>query len=93
MDDLSATSNRTVKSAQQVILTGAEEKILFHQFNYARYRVWKIQQDVSSPPNRQPTPEQAEEILRWYRLSPTASASRSPRPTWRWCWRWPSGRA
>src|SRR5262245_1078135 len=41
MDDLSASSKgRTVKSAQQVILTGAEEKVLFHQFNYARYRIW-----------------------------------------------------
>src|SRR2546423_8531155 len=39
MDDLSTTRNRTVKSAQQVILTGAEEKVLFHQFNYARYRI------------------------------------------------------
>lgn len=70
MDDLSSTSrSRTVKSAQQVILTGAQEKILFHQFNYARYRVWKIQEDVNGSPNRQPTVEQAEEILRWYRLS------------------------
>ena len=33
MDDISSARNRTVKSAQQVILTGAQEKILFHQFN------------------------------------------------------------
>jgi RNA polymerase primary sigma factor len=69
MDDLSSTRNRTVKSAQQVILTGAEEKVLFHQFNYARYRIWKLQHEVWASPTRQPTPEQAEEILRWYRLS------------------------
>lgn len=70
MDDLSSTSrSRTVKSAQQVILTGAQEKILFHQFNYARYRVWKIQEDVNAAASRQPTVEQADEILRWYRLS------------------------
>src|SRR3954468_6878550 len=69
MDDLSSTRNRTVKSAQQVILTGAEEKVLFHQFNYARYRIWKLQHDVWGTPTRQPNPEQAEEILRWYRLS------------------------
>ncbi len=52
MDDLSSTRNRTVKSAQQVILTGAEEKVLFHQFNYARYRIWKLQHEVgnSHPP-------------------------------------------
>ena len=70
MDDLSsATRNRTVKSAQQVILTGAEEKVLFHQFNYARYRVWKLQQDVWATPSKKPTPAQASELLRWYRLS------------------------
>ena len=43
--------------AQQVILTGAEEKVLFHQFNYARYRIWKIQQDVWASPSRKPTAE------------------------------------
>lgn len=69
MDDLSASRSRTVKSAQQVILTGAEEKVLFHQFNYARYRVWKLQQDVWGTDARQPTPEQADEILRWHRVS------------------------
>jgi len=71
MDDLSSTRNRTVKSAQQVILTGAEEKVLFHQFNYARYRIWKLQHEVWDTPARQPGPDQAEEILRWYRLSDT----------------------
>jgi RNA polymerase primary sigma factor len=67
MDDLSSTRNRTVKSAQQVILTGAEEKVLFHQFNYARYRVWKLQQEVWASPTRLPTTPQADEVLRWYR--------------------------
>ncbi|MBX3317486.1 MAG: sigma-70 family RNA polymerase sigma factor [Phycisphaeraceae bacterium] len=69
MDDLSAARGRTVKSAQQVILTGAEEKVLFHQFNYARFRVYSLQKDVWASPARQPNPSQAEEILRWYRLS------------------------
>lgn len=69
MDDLSAARGRTVKSAQQVILTGAQEKILFHQFNYARFRIWRIQKDVWDSAARQPSHEQAEEVLRWYRLS------------------------
>jgi len=68
MDDLSPKS-RTVKSAQQVILTGAEEKVLFHQFNYARYRVWLLQQEVWASATKTPTSEQADEILRWYRKS------------------------
>ena len=69
MDDISSTRTRTVKSAQQVILTGAEEKVLFHQFNYARYRIWAIQQDVWERPDKKPAPEQAEQILGWYRTA------------------------
>lgn len=70
MDDISSSSRtRTVKSTQQVILTGAEEKVLFHQFNYARHRVRKLQDEVWARPDRQPTPAQAEDILRWYRLA------------------------
>jgi RNA polymerase sigma factor (sigma-70 family) len=70
MDDLSGNDRkRSVKSAQQVILTAAQEKILFHQFNYARHRVWKLQQDVWATATRQPTGEQATDILRWYRLA------------------------
>ncbi len=69
MDDLSSTRNRTVKSAQQVILTGAEEKILFHQFNFARFRINQIQKIVWSSPTKQPTPEQAQEILARYRVA------------------------
>jgi RNA polymerase primary sigma factor len=70
MDDLSGNDRkRSVKSAQQVILTAAQEKILFHQFNYARHRVWQLQQEVWATATRQPTGEQASDILRWYRLA------------------------
>ncbi len=69
MDDLSSARTRTVKSAQQVILTAAEEKVLFHQFNYARYCVWKLQQEVWSSESRKPTLEQAESMLYWYQKS------------------------
>ncbi len=68
MDDISATSRtRTVKSGQQVILTGAQEKILFHKFNYARYRIWKLQQEIWARASKRPTPEQVTEILGWHR--------------------------
>lgn len=67
MDDLSPGKHRTVKSTQQVILTGAEEKVLFHQFNYARFRVAELQKEIWASESRKPTQEQAEEILRWYR--------------------------
>ncbi|MEO0512193.1 MAG: sigma-70 family RNA polymerase sigma factor [Planctomycetota bacterium] len=68
MDDLSSHSRtRTVKSSQQVILTGAEEKILFHQFNYARYRVRELQKQIAERPDAQPTQDEADEILGWHR--------------------------
>lgn len=68
MDDLSGRT-RTIKTAQQVILTGAQEKVLFHQFNFARYKIWTIQREVWATDSRKPNPEQADEILRWYRKS------------------------
>jgi RNA polymerase sigma factor (sigma-70 family) len=67
MDDLSPGKSRTVKSSQQVILTGAEERVLFHQFNYARFCVAELQKEVWTSESRKPTPEQADAILRWYR--------------------------
>jgi RNA polymerase sigma factor (sigma-70 family) len=67
MDDLSPGKSRTVKSAQQVILTGAEERVLFHQFNFARFRVWTIQNEIKASATKKPTSDQAEEILRWHR--------------------------
>jgi RNA polymerase sigma factor (sigma-70 family) len=52
-----------------VILTGAQEKVLFHKFNFARYRIWSIQQEVWERPDKKPAAEQAEEILSWHRLA------------------------
>ena len=68
MDDISSISRtRTVKSSQQVILTGAEERVLFHQFNYSRYRVRNLQHEVWARPDKKPTAEQAEQLLHWHR--------------------------
>ncbi len=68
MDDL-GNKNRLPKTSEQVILTGAEEKVLFLQFNYARYRIREIQKEVEASADKKPTMEQAAEILRWYRIS------------------------
>ncbi|MDX9911027.1 MAG: sigma-70 family RNA polymerase sigma factor [Phycisphaerales bacterium] len=67
MDDVTSSKGRTPKSSQQVILTAAEERVLFHQFNFARYRVRRLQEDVEQSSSKQPTPKQAEEMLSWYR--------------------------
>jgi RNA polymerase sigma factor (sigma-70 family) len=69
MDDLSPGKHRTVKSTQQIILTGAQEKVLFHQFNYARFRVAELQMIIAQSDSRKPTTEQAEQMLRWYRTA------------------------
>ena len=69
MDDLSPGKHRTVKSAQQVILTGAQEKVLFHQFNYARFRVAELQMIIWQSDSRKPSTEQAEQMLKWYRTA------------------------
>ena len=67
MDDYSGSRTRSVKSSQQVILTAAEERVLFHQFNYARHRVRLLQDEIWSNADKQPTPEQAQDILGWHR--------------------------
>ncbi len=69
MDDLNSSRTRMPKSSEQVILTGAEEKILFLQFNYARYRILGLQTEIARSCDGAPTHEQAEALLRWYRVS------------------------
>ena len=69
MDDLNPNRSRLPKSTEQVILTGAEERVLFLQFNYARYRIWAIQKEVWATPDKKPTPEQAKDLLKWWRKS------------------------
>jgi RNA polymerase primary sigma factor len=66
MDDLNAGRGRMPKTTEQVILTGAEERILFLQYNYARCQIARLQDEVKESPDRKPTAEQAEEMLRWY---------------------------
>lgn len=61
MDSLTASS-KTPKQSTQVLLTAAEERVLFLQFNYARYRVRRIQEDLKG---KQPDITQAGEILQW----------------------------
>ncbi|GAB4550709.1 MAG: hypothetical protein Tsb0013_12580 [Phycisphaerales bacterium] len=68
MDDL-GSKTRTPKSSEQVILTGAEERVLFLQFNYARWKVRELQREVAASASKVPTDEQGREMLKWYRYS------------------------
>jgi len=65
MDSLTATS-KAPKQSTQVLLTAAEEKVLFLQFNYSRYRVWVIQQELKGS---RPTDDQAHDLLYWNRVA------------------------
>jgi len=69
MDDLSPGRSRLPKSSDQVILTAAEERVLFLQFNYSRFRIREIQLQIEKSGGREPTPDQAEALLRWYRVT------------------------
>ncbi len=69
MDDISPSRTREYKSTEQVILTAAEERVLFLQYNYARHRIGELQKDVWGTPDRKPTADQAEEMLSWRRIA------------------------
>lgn len=69
MDDLNSPRDRSERSGQQVLLTAAQERVLFLQFNYARHRISEIQKVVWASPDRRPTDEQVEELLKWRRVA------------------------
>ncbi|MHC4991718.1 MAG: sigma-70 family RNA polymerase sigma factor [Planctomycetota bacterium] len=66
MDDLGPSSSGSTKNVGTVLLTAAEERILFLQYNYARYRVSELQEQIGP---REPTGDEARELLRWYRIA------------------------
>ena len=69
MDDLTPAAHRQRQSRQNtgsVLLTAAEERVIFLQYNYARFRVREIQKEVGPAG---PTDEQARELIRWYSIS------------------------
>jgi RNA polymerase primary sigma factor len=65
MDDPSPKYT-TTKKPGTLLLTAAEERVLFLQYNYARHRVAELQEDIG--PN-EPSEDQAKEILHWYRIA------------------------
>jgi RNA polymerase sigma factor (sigma-70 family) len=52
------------KNSGTILLSAAQERVLFLQYNYARHRVRQLQGEIG--PN-EPREEQARAILRWYR--------------------------
>lgn len=62
MDDPNP-KQQSPKRPGTLLLSAAEERVLFLQYNYARHRVAELQAEIG--PN-EPTEVQAREILRWY---------------------------
>jgi RNA polymerase sigma factor (sigma-70 family) len=69
MDDLGPNKHSSSKGGRNpgtVLLTAAQERVLFLQYNYARHRVSELQLEVGLS---EPTEDQAREILKWYRIA------------------------
>jgi RNA polymerase primary sigma factor len=54
------------KNASTVLLTAAQERVLFLQFNYCRYRVWKLKNQLT---DRVVTVRLARPMLKWDRMA------------------------
>ncbi|MEE9211442.1 MAG: sigma-70 family RNA polymerase sigma factor [Phycisphaeraceae bacterium] len=50
-----------------VLLTAAEERALFLQFNYCRYRVAKLRAQITGGPDAAVDPQLARSLLHWHR--------------------------
>lgn len=69
MDDFISTRSkglRTPKAQSSVLLTGAQERVLFMKYNFARFSISEIQKLVAS---RAPTLAESREILRWHAIA------------------------
>jgi len=79
MDRLTRSPNQAVSSGQIKRLSSKQERVLFHQFNYAKFRISKIQEELGmeadpsgapgqgQPASIEPTGAQIREMLRWHR--------------------------
>jgi RNA polymerase sigma factor (sigma-70 family) len=63
MDDIGTTSPRRHEG---IVLTAAQERVIFMQFNYARFRMRKIQKALRG---RVPNAEESKDLLRWHRTA------------------------
>ena len=69
MDDFISTRStglRTPRAQSSVLLTGAQERVLFMKYNFARFSISEIQKQVAS---RAPTLAESREILRWHAVA------------------------
>ncbi|MCP4838316.1 MAG: sigma-70 family RNA polymerase sigma factor [Planctomycetes bacterium] len=65
MDPIGTTSKQP-RRRDSIVLTAAEERVIFLQYNYARFRIRRMQDRVKA---KRPGPRQREELLLWYRIA------------------------
>ncbi len=68
MDPIGTSSRQPTqpKKRDSIVFTAAEERVIFLQYNYARFRVRRMQDRVKA---KRPGPRQREELLLWYRIA------------------------
>ena len=69
MDDFISTrakGARTPKAQSSVLLTGAQERVLFMKYNFARFSISEVQKQAAS---RALTLEEARSIIRWHSIA------------------------
>lgn len=64
--DEPSSRHQSTKKPGTLLLTAAEERILFLQYNFARFRVSELQKEVGLD---EPNEDQAREMLHWYRIA------------------------
>lgn len=67
MDDLGGSKREsTPRRGDSVVLTAAQERVIFMQYNYARFRVRAMQDALAG---RAPSVQKSRAILQWYRTA------------------------
>jgi len=66
MDPMATAEQSPRRERSSVVLTAAEERIIFLQYNYARYRVRRTQDRIKSA---RPGVRQRRDLLHWYRIA------------------------
>jgi RNA polymerase sigma factor (sigma-70 family) len=65
MDTATAVDhNAMARNQGSVLLTAAQERVIFSQFNYCRYRVCRVKDQLIDQPH--PDPDLARELLDWH---------------------------
>jgi len=64
MDPYSTSNAQSGRKRESIVLTAAEERVIFLQYNYARFRVRQIQDRMRTD---RPGVRQRADLLRWYR--------------------------